>query len=97
MFKYLYNKLFPTKVLPNKDPNDFTLTKSSTSWVTQRYFCKKCKSETSHREFMSNICNSCGSFEHQELNYKIHRYIYLDGKWVKQAKLKTGEIYFEKN
>jgi hypothetical protein len=46
-----------------KDPNDLTLTESSTEWTSTtkvKNECPKCKKEVSHNEFMASICNTCG-------------------------------------
>ncbi len=83
-------KIFTIKSkLENKDPNDFTLTKSSTQWQTDTY-CTKCKHSTSHSEYMAGVCNNCGEFETQYLYGRSYRKIYIDGKWVTQFKYRGG-------
>ena len=76
--------------LPDKDPNDYTLTKSSTSWLTEKY-CPKCKATIGHDEWMSEICNNCGTiysglFSEIRSSKRVYRQIIQDGKWVYQYK-----------
>jgi hypothetical protein len=78
--------------LENKDPADFTLTKSSTNWITDSHYCSNCKHSTSHREFMSGVCNSCGEFNTQVLYGRSYRKIYIDDKWKYQFKYHNGSI-----
>lgn len=75
----------------SKDPNDFTLTSLSTSWETSHSYCRKCNSETGHREFMAQVCNSCGEFNNIDLRGRSFRKIYIDGKWKYQYKYRNGK------
>jgi hypothetical protein len=86
IIKNLLHKL-GIKKLKEKDPKDYTLTWNSTEWSTGRY-CPKCKNWIYHSEFMSGVCNSCGSVFHSCLafNYKSVRQIYSGGKWIWQVK-----------
>ncbi len=70
-----------------KDPNDYTLTESSTVWGTDR-FCSTCKATTGHREYMSQVCNTCGTISNTIIpfDYRSYRQIYKDKKWVWQYK-----------
>ena len=95
LFLFFKRYDLPSNILENKDPNDFTLTASSTGWKTHPYYCLDCKSDTSHNEFIAHICNHCGSFRRQELNYKVTRQIYYNNKWITQTKLRSGEIFLE--
>jgi hypothetical protein len=45
--------------LPAKDPNDRTLTASSTAWKAE-YFCDNCLASVGYDECLTDICNSCG-------------------------------------
>lgn len=76
---------FKRTSLPDKDSNDYTLTKNSTEWSTDSHFCKRCESTTGHEEYMANICNNCGNMEIQG-RYRAYRKIVQNGKWVYQYK-----------
>jgi len=71
--------------LPAKDPEDFTLTKSSTGWAQER-FCPRCKATVGHLEFISQICDSCGYFAEYSSAFKqrVCRRIFNGTKWVYQ-------------
>lgn len=92
MFGIFKKKIQEGKALPNKDPNDYTLTESSTPWKADSSFCRVCKKTTSHSEFMSGVCNGCGSFNDQPLYRRSHRKLYIDGKWKVQYKYKNGDM-----
>jgi hypothetical protein len=87
-----HKKEKPNDLVGSKDPNDFTKTNLSTNWKTVSVYCKKCKSDGSHNEFMADVCNSCGSFFTMKLNGKSWRKIYIDGKWKYQVKYANGSI-----
>ena len=75
--------------LIDKDPNDNTLTESSTGWERE-YYCPQCLATTSQEEQMADICNSCGYFGSVGkylLKYtRVGREIYHQGKWKYQYK-----------
>lgn len=83
MFK-LIKKIFKIIEKPVKDPMDWSLTKSSTNWITDQY-CPQCKSTTGHEDRMSNICHNCG-FMGNMRNYRSYRKIWNGSKWVRQFK-----------
>jgi len=101
MIKYLKN-LFQTKtisikesakILPAKDPMDWTLTESSKPWNTESY-CPLCKASTTINEVITNICNTCGGHTSPFQMLNLHRSIrkIWDGeKWVVQRKYGNGE------
>jgi len=84
--KNLLNKL-GIKKLEEKDPKDFRLTWNSTKWSSGEY-CPKCKNWIGFSEFMSGVCNSCGSVFNNCLSFKKRsaRQIYYGGKWVWQIR-----------
>ncbi len=75
--------------LPEKDPNDNTLTGSSKVWEKEDY-CPQCFSTTSHEECMADICNSCGYFGSigaRLIQYtRVRREIWYEGSWRYQYK-----------
>jgi hypothetical protein len=77
--------------LPPKDPNDYTLTESSKPWASDEVYCKTCKKSCGHEEFMSSICNGCGSYGTQERFGRSYREIWNGVKWVTQFKYRNGE------
>ena len=85
--------------LPAKDPNDFTLSESSTEFNVER-FCPKCLSVTNHKEQMSNICFSCGSDFGTGIDLLISnrctRKIYNGKAWVVQRKYEDGSFTISK-
>lgn len=80
-----------TDIIPKieKDPNDFTLTESSTAWDNDHY-CFTCFSTIDNLESLNGICNKCGTQEdlYQRFynNKRTFRQIYKDKKWVWQYK-----------
>jgi hypothetical protein len=74
----------------SKDPKDYMKTSLSTTWEADDRYCEKCDKSTSHSEFMSDICNSCGSFNTQIRFGRSYRKIKIDGKWKYQIRYKTG-------
>jgi len=74
----------------SKDPSDYKKDDLSTVWRSDDRYCKKCKKSTSHNEFMSDICNSRGSFNTQIRFGRVYRKIYIDGKWMYQVKYRNG-------
>ncbi len=84
---YITNKPY---VILSKDPKDYTLDKLSTPWKVDSQFCKFCRKSTSHSEYMSDICNGCGSFNTQSSNGRSYRKIYIDGEWKYQVRYKNG-------
>lgn len=93
--KRIVTPISKVEVIPDKDPNDFTLTASSTRWRTETY-CPKCKSATEHSEKMANICNDCGAvFQcpvYLSTYWRSFRQIIQDGKWVYQYKYPKDEM-----
>jgi len=75
----------PKPPLPAKDPLDFTLTKSSTQWLTEDA-CPHCKAMIEHRECMAHICNSCGGRWNWEPLRRVYRQIWSGERWVYQCK-----------
>lgn len=49
----------------SKDPKDYTKSDLSTEWKSDNTYCSKCMKSTGHNEYMSDICNNCGSFNTQ--------------------------------
>lgn len=85
-----------THVLPNKDPKDYTLTESSTAWERRRrIWCTACNTEATHKEFGVHICNTCGAVNSIESEHVNQRKIYIDGKWLRQIRLRNGEEIIE--
>lgn len=83
----MVSKLFR---IPDKDPTDYTKSWSSTHWSYDAHYCSACKCTTGHAEYMSDICNHCGSFRTQVLHGRSYRKIKLDGKWKYQVKYRNG-------
>lgn len=83
--------------LSDKDPDDWTLTASSTQWLTET-FCPRCKKPTCHEEKMAKICNGCGyEMGHGEAwRLRTYRKIILNGKWVYQYKCSNDEYTIRK-
>lgn len=77
-------------VKASKDPNDYTKDDLSTDWYGDDHYCNKCKKSTSHNEYMSSICNTCGSFDKQIVYGRSYRKIYIDGRWKYQVRYKNG-------
>lgn len=86
----------PKQPLPAKDPKDFTLTKSSTPWVTQHHWCRSCKTNRSHDEFMASVCNNCGQFDTIDIFGCTIRRIWNGESWISQIKERGGETWLEK-
>jgi hypothetical protein len=82
-------------ILPVKDPNDYTLTESSTGWEGHVAWCTTCKTGRSHQEFMADCCNSCGRFHTMQYYGASTRYIWNGMKWVRQIKHKSGGMEIE--
>lgn len=72
--------------LPAKDPNDWSLTKSSTPWAYHK-FCEICDAEVGHEEYMTSICNRCGGYG--KLYRRSYRKIFNGEKWVWQYKFRN--------
>lgn len=90
MFNWFKRKTTKEKiVLPAKDPNDFTLTKSSTQWGYDHH-CSACLSSIGHREFMADVCNSCGSFGTRQYFGRSFRQIWDGEKWIWQYRYKEN-------
>jgi len=70
--------------LPKKDVYDYTLTKSSSDWQVQQHWCKRCKTDRSHREYMSRVCSGCGGYSTISLYGCSIRSIWNGEKWIKQ-------------
>ena len=91
MFQWIVcilKRIFPSrfKVLPAKDPNDFTLTESSTNWKSAE-LCPVCCKYSSHEERMADLCNGCGNFIRWSRTMFVNwRKIYDGHKWVYQFK-----------
>lgn len=77
--------------IKEKYPKDYTLSESSTEWLSERSYCKKCSCTTAHNEFMSDICNTCGSFNTQERMGRSYRTIWYQGKWQYQVRYREGK------
>lgn len=73
--------------LPNKDPNDFTLTSNSIEWETEQ-FCPNCKASTDTDERFAGVCNNCGKIHTKPFwsPYRSYRKIIKGSKWVYQYK-----------
>lgn len=80
----------PPKLTKAKDPTDYTKDSLSTGWKTDDRYCTKCLKSTNHDEFMSDICNNCGSFNTQVRYCRVYRKIYIDGAWKYQVRYKDG-------
>ena len=79
-----------TNITGSKDPNDYTLNDLSTAWISEDHYCVKCKKSTGHNEYMSDICNSCGSWNTQKRYGRVYRQILINGVWKFQIKYKEG-------
>ena len=90
MFKKLKKLFYGKKILPVKDPMDWTLTESSTPWIANTY-CRSCTSQTYHRERMAGICNQCGGFMNfADTSWRASRQIWNGDSWVWQHKYGDG-------
>ena len=74
----------------NKDISDYREDGLSTGWHPDDRHCEKCKKSTSHNEYMSDICNSCGGFNTQVRFGRAYRKVYIDGVWKYHVKYKSG-------
>lgn len=90
MIKFL-SKSFKKEPLPIKDPADWTLTKSSTSWCAQRYWCTVCKTNRGHYQYVASLCNNCGNHKSIEPYGCSIRQIWNGSKWVSQYKERYKE------
>lgn len=86
----IFKRLFFKKTLKNKNPDDYTKCESSTDWQSDNMHCGKCLKSTSHSEYISDICNGCGSFNTQVSFGRSYRKIYVDGVWKYQIRYKNG-------
>jgi hypothetical protein len=75
----------------SKDPSDYKKDDLSTDWMSDGRYCNECKKSTSHNEYMSDICNSCGNFNTQIRYGRSYRKIYIDGKWKYQVRYRNGD------
>jgi len=75
----------------SKDPNDYKKCSLSTEWKSDDTHCTKCKKSTGHNEYMSDICNGCGSFNTQVRFGRSYRKIKVDGKWKYQVRYRNGD------
>lgn len=89
-FGYTF-KVVKTTEIEEKDPADYSKSVSSTHWVSERYYCRHCKSEATQSEYMSDICSSCGEFRGVIHSGRSYRKIYIDGKWKYQYKYKDNK------
>jgi predicted RNA-binding Zn-ribbon protein involved in translation (DUF1610 family) len=87
MFKDILKFFGFGEVLPDKDPNDFTLTENSTPWVSYEA-CPSCKKNLTTRNQLDKICPACG-----HIGGRVYwtvtifcRMIVKDGKWIYQYK-----------
>jgi hypothetical protein len=85
ILEWIFGKKEP---LPPKNPMDWKLTKSSTPWEREDY-CKFCKDPVFHREWMADICDSCGSYGGCR-ERRTYRKIWSGHKWVRQDKYGNG-------
>ena len=93
-FKWFRRELSLEAKLPDKDPNDFRLSSSSSIWYTDTY-CPTCYKSTSHEERMARICNGCGTYDKQLLYaQRAYRKIVKNGKWIWQYKYEDGKSRF---
>jgi hypothetical protein len=74
----------------NKDPMDYKKCSLSTDWDIDPHHCTKCQKSTSHREYISDVCNSCGSFDTQVLHGRSYRKIKEHGEWRYQVRYRNG-------
>jgi hypothetical protein len=98
-FKWFRRELLLKAKLPDKDPNDFRLTNNSTNWETEDY-CPQCKATIGHREYMSDVCNTCGTvFDRYGIigRRRSYRQIVQNGRWVIQYKYNKNKIEIRKN
>lgn len=90
--RWFSRKVFET--LPAKDPMDWSLTPSSTEWQGE-YYCPTCKVQTSHSEVMTDICNSCGSFDATLIfSKRVYRKIWNGTEWKYQYKYNNSSTGF---
>jgi len=85
--KWLFNE---TEIVGSKNPSDYKQCKLSTGWSPDDHHCTSCMKSTEHREYMSGICNGCGSFKTQVRFERSWRKIFIDGEWKYQIKYKDG-------
>lgn len=90
------SKIIPVPIIPEKDPNDNTLTVSSTEWKTENYHCVKCLKSSTHNSYMAQICNSCGTFGTITIQNRIFRKIFYNGEWQYQIKYRQTFVEKEK-
>lgn len=75
----------------SKDPKDYKKDELSTHWMGESTYCSVCKKSTDHDEWMSAICNGCGSFNTQIRFGRSYRKIYIDGSWKYQIRYQNGD------
>ncbi len=85
------------KMIKEKDPKDYKKCNLSTEWEADDHHCKNCKCSTGHNEWMSDICNSCGSFDTQVRYDRSYRKIFYGGKWMYQVRYRDGKEEIIKN
>jgi hypothetical protein len=81
----------------NKNPEDYTKDELSTNWKSDRNYCENCMKSTDHNEYMSDICNSCGSFNTQVHFGRSYRRIVIDGSWNYQIRYRDGKEEIREN
>ncbi|AGO47464.1 hypothetical protein Phi19:3_gp060 [Cellulophaga phage phi19:3] len=79
-----------TNINKSKDPSDYKKCSLSSEWYSDNHYCTKCKKSTGHNEYMSDICNGCGSFDTQKRFGRSYRKIMIEGKWKYQVRYKNG-------
>ena len=98
--KELLKRLFSIEkeILVDKDPNDYTLTNTSTAWEVDNY-CRECKNSVSINERLASICNSCGTYNHYMVltRPRSRRQIFQNEKWVWQYKYPSGDVEILEN
>ena len=77
-------------IAENKDPKDYKKCKLSTNWGSDDHYCNVCKKSTTTNEYLSAICNGCGSFNTQVRFGRSYRKIYINGMWKYQIRYKEG-------
>lgn len=78
--------------VPKKEQDlaDYRKSETSSEWLAESHCCINCKCTTTHNEFMSDICNSCGKFNTQKRYERSYRKVFYGGKVQYQVRYRDG-------
>ena len=85
MIEFIFTFFGSAKYLPDKDPEDLSLTDNSTKWTSYEA-CPNCLSYVSVSEQIKKVCPHCGHVAQWMGWARVRRYrkIVKDGKWIYQ-------------